>query len=583
MLKHKLVNTFGISLALIIGSSALFSDIASAAYYGVGTSINPYRITDCTDLQNINNNLSADYILVANINCDGVSFNDIAYSSDFTGTLNGQDHTISNLNVSEYGLFGNTDNATIENLTIGSGSINDSTSDDYFGGVIGYANNTTISNVHSAQSLIRSAQYGYAGGLVGYLTGTSTISQSSFSGTLNDTNAYDEYVGGLVGLMNATSITDSYVGGTITTSASGSDFKVGGITGMEETGTISNTYSSAAINVNSGSTYLAAGGLEGELEGGSINNSFSSSTLSGSLGAFSYEGAVFGEENSSLTNIYFDAYLASDVNCSGSGVECNTENIGNATPNYFKDNDSNGPFNNWNFNTIWSITSGYPTLDDIQLFNATSGIPNAGDANGDGTADSYQAFVGSVEGSNNIWATIELPSSNECSLGNLAASSPTSYSGYSADTSLISYDAYCSSVGLSVPVTIIFNTQINTSKAILLYYNPNTGTTSVVSNAVFGTITVGGVTETTVTYTVTDGGAYDDNSTADGLIIDPIEIAVPATATSSASTSSPDTGYGTPNSTNSRTSITELVVSIALIVLGYFLVMKRSNRESASD
>ena len=540
-MKHKLFNLLGLSLSLIITSSALFYGIASAAYYGAGTSANPYRITDCADLQNINNNLSADYIIVTNINCSGVSFTDIADSTNFTGTLNGQDHTISNLNVSESGLFGNTHNATIENLTISSGSITDSPSDDTFGGLVGYASNTTIQNVHSAQSLTRSGQYGYAGGLVGDFVGTSTISQSSFTGTLNLTNPYDEFIGGLVGYMDGTSITDSYAGGTITTAAGDFDSDLGGITGLQDSGTISNTYSSAVINENSGSTYTFVGGLEGDLEGGSISNSFSASTVSGSLSSYSYEGGVFGDENSSLSNLYFDAYLGGNVNCSGIGVECNTENTSNATPNYFKDNATNGPFNDWNFSSTWSTTSSYPTLDNIQLFNASSGIPNNGDANGDSTPDSYQAFVGSAEGTNDAWATVVLPSNNECSASNVAASSPASYNGYSPATNLISYDAYCSSNGLSVPVTIIFNTKINTSNAKLLYYNTNTDSYSVVANATFGTTTVGGIQETTVTYTVTDGGAYDDNATADGLIIDPVEIIIPNPA------SAPDTGYGKPS------------------------------------
>jgi hypothetical protein len=564
--KYKLSNFVKISLSLVIGSSALFYSVASAAaYYGVGTSSNPYRITDCTDLQNINNNLSADYIIVANINCSGVSFSEIANGSDFSGTLNGQDHTIINLNISQNAIFYETSNATIENLTIGSGStVNNPATNGYSGGLIGYANNTTITNVHSSQTITKSGEYGYLGGLVGYLTGTSTISQSSFTGTINATNVYDQDIGGIVGADDSSNpVTDSFVSGAINSSAGGFDFNLGGVVGLQESGTISNVYSSASINENTGSTYTDVGGVEGNLAGGSITNAFSASTLSGSVGSYSYVGGFFGIENSSLSNIYFDAYLAGTNDCSGSGVNCNFENIGNANPNYFKDNNANGPFSSWNFTNTWSTTSNYPTLDDIALFNAPYGIPNSGDANGDGTQDSYQAFIGSIEGSNNVWATVELPLNNECSVGNLASSTGATYSNYSPETNLISYDAYCSSTGLSVPVTIIFNTELDTSKAVLLYYNPNSNSYSVVSNAVFGTTVVGGVTETTVTYTVTDGGAYDDNGTVDGLIIDPVEIAIPS---SSSSSSTPDTGYGKP--ARYTAAYTLLSVSLALIIIG---------------
>ena len=88
--------------------------------YGAGTSDNPYRIGNCSQLEEINNDLSASYILVSNIDCSGISnFSELASnSSAFTGTLDGQDHTIKDLNMSPStpgnGLFNQTNGATIE-------------------------------------------------------------------------------------------------------------------------------------------------------------------------------------------------------------------------------------------------------------------------------------------------------------------------------------------------------------------------------------------------------------------------------------------------------------------------------------
>src|SRR6516225_2330720 len=72
----------------------------------------PIIINNAADLENINNNLSGNYVLGGNIDLSGVNFTPIgSLVNPFTGTFNGNGYTISNLSInlpstSHVGLFG---------------------------------------------------------------------------------------------------------------------------------------------------------------------------------------------------------------------------------------------------------------------------------------------------------------------------------------------------------------------------------------------------------------------------------------------------------------------------------------------
>ena len=510
--------------------------------YGAGTSVNPFRIASCAQLKEIDNNLSGYYVLVANINCTGSTFAHLANSTAFSGTLDGQNHTISNLAVDDDGLFNSSNGATIKNLTIASGSVTGG----YVASFVQDATNTTFSNIHSAMTITSSS--GYTGGLVGELHGTASIAQSSFTGTMNPTG----YAGGLVGAMwdAGTSVTDSYSAGTISTSGS----YEGGIVGGFFNGTLNRVYSNATINLNG---HFYVGGLVGD-DQGAINNSFSAATL---VGSNSSDGGLVGLDNSgSYTNDYFDKTTTNTVNCfgiNGSGT-CTGVNTGNATPNYFKNNTTNAPFTtgSWNFSTIWATTASYPTLHNINGFTDPT-VPNSGDANGDGTADSYQAYVASIQDANGIWSTVTVPSSSGCTIDSPSSVDANAIRADSNVSPMVKYDAftlYCPTPGATVPVTIIYDKQYTTTGAALRYYNPTTKAYSTVSGAVFGSVVVGGITKTTVTYNLTDGGAWDNDGVSNGVIVDPVAMVGVA---------APNTGSGAP------VDKWQEVVAITLIMAGF--------------
>ncbi|NDC31833.1 MAG: hypothetical protein EBZ58_13075 [Bacteroidetes bacterium] len=87
---------------------------------------------------------------------------------------------------------------------------------------------------------------------------------------------------------------------------------------------------------------------------------------------------------------------------------------------------------------------------------------------------------------------------------------------------------------MTVTVTIIYDKQY--SSPMLRYYNPITGAYSMVNGATYGTKTIGGITKTTVTYDLTDGGSLDSDGLANGIIKDPVLLVLAPNA--------PVTGFG---------------------------------------
>ena len=86
--------------------------------------------------------------------------------NEFTGTFDGNGYVIKNMTIdrsdtNNVGLFGNTDGATIQNLGLENVNV---TGTDYTGGLVGSANNTTVSNSYATGSVTGDVN---TGGLVG--------------------------------------------------------------------------------------------------------------------------------------------------------------------------------------------------------------------------------------------------------------------------------------------------------------------------------------------------------------------------------------------------------------------------------
>ena len=222
---RKLSAVSGVTSGLVLMFGFVASPLTLAySGNGAGTEQNPYIISSCDQLEEINNNLSADYTLGQSIDCSDVSNNvgwaplgpDLA--NPFTGTFNGAGYNITGLTDSgnnAQGVFDYISGATVENVTLVSPSI---TGDAEVGGLVAEAdNNSTITNVTITGGTIVS-EADELGGIVGSLS-NSVLSRSSFqNGMVNgfSIGGYTQNIGGAVGYSQNSTISTTWVSGTVT-------------------------------------------------------------------------------------------------------------------------------------------------------------------------------------------------------------------------------------------------------------------------------------------------------------------------------------------------------------------------------
>lgn len=214
-----------LALCMVLSLIPAFSLSAMAADTqfsgGDGSEENPYRISTPEQLDEVRNNLTADYILVNDIDLSTWGgWSPIGENDDsvYGGTFDGNNYCIKNLviNASDEtctGLFGKA-NGEIKNLTIASGSIT-ARNVSYVGAIVGYISNShkydqtsigKISNCTSDVSItVTSTSVGrtLVGGIAGYAGDMQLIENCVNNGDitcLSSTDIYKEYsVGGVFG------------------------------------------------------------------------------------------------------------------------------------------------------------------------------------------------------------------------------------------------------------------------------------------------------------------------------------------------------------------------------------------------
>jgi len=212
--------TFATPLAFLLAAGALVLSLYLAFEVGTENARGDVAISNVWELQNMSNDLSADYYLTNDIDASttsdwnsGAGFEPVGDGSNqFTGSLDGHGYNITGLFVdrtsTEYiGLFGHLDTgASLANLN---------------------------------------------------------LVQCDVSGK--------KYVGGLLGLNDGGSVVNSSTTGKVDGS-----MHVGGLVGKFDSGIISDTYSIADVR---GDAHVA--GLVGDGEGGTIENSFVAGSIDG--------------------------------------------------------------------------------------------------------------------------------------------------------------------------------------------------------------------------------------------------------------------------------------------------------------
>lgn len=364
---------------------------------GEGTLESPYVIKTKKHLLSIQNNLSAYYVLGADINLGGIEWTPVGTSTTpFTGDLDGAGYTISNFSITKntvnnVGFFGVIQNAGIHNITFSWGKISGKT---YAGTVAGLVNgtNTVIEHVTVTDGTVEAASY--AGGLFGKVTNAWTNALTGCSVSVN-VKATGDYAGGIAAYMNG-GITRSYVTGNV----SGAN-TVGGLAGITAgTTAVSESYSTASVS----GTANKIGGLIGTAAKGNISNCFAAGTIAGksivggllgnasaavtitnclSAAKPSVKTGVPGGIAGSITNItisssYYDGTVSKVVSSSVKQVSKTTVALQKAST-----------YAGWDFDTIWTIEDGSsypyfinlpkPDIEISEVIHTTEGSGTAED------------------------------------------------------------------------------------------------------------------------------------------------------------------------------------------------------------
>ncbi len=306
-MKRVRINLFFVAVVVVLalcGSAWAFSGSGS------GTVPDPYVITTVQQLQEMQDDLAACYVLGNDIDASGtVNWNGdegFVPIGTFTGTLDGQGHTITGLYINRpttnsIGLFRHTNNgAEIKNVGLVDVDVTGSMA---VGALVNYNNNnSTVSNCWSSGT-VKSAFIGGnssgIGGLVGSNARGSLISKCY--STANVTGSAYQF-GGLVGRnLYGAIIEDSYATGDVTGSS-----KVGGLVGDNiynpgyPSTIIQRCYSVGKINGS-------GGGLVGyNWQGGGTYDSYWDTQTSGKTSSYGGAGKTTAQMMQQATFITWD-------------------------------------------------------------------------------------------------------------------------------------------------------------------------------------------------------------------------------------------------------------------------------------
>lgn len=452
------------------------------------------------------------------------------------------------------------------------------------------------------------------GGIVGSLTSESdfTLKQAYADVDITVDEAPDgvSNVGGIVGYWDIDGeddnadktlqqgISDSYSWGLINAR---SGEAIGGLIGRLDNDSEDDATTMFAIN-NSYSWMdvtgdVGYGGLVGSVapidyNGGdsdySVNNSFYAGTITGGEGGGIIVGHYgdYEEEFStfSFDNVWYDAQKVDGYECVGTMPmsECNAANASGNQPNYFINNKTNAPMNEWDFSTIWKTQQGTPPVfkpfigndsdqDDANDY-IESRAPNGGDGNDDGITDSDQSNVASIVNElTNEYLTLALPDS--CAITSISLNAEDSTqkdSAYNYTAGLVDFDATCS--GSSVEVTL-YQYGLSGADKVVRKYNPTSGQYFTIDGATLEETTIDGSAVAVVRYTIEDNGLLDLNPTV-GEITDPVGIGTRAAPPGVAPTtvmpstpSAPNTGFLRQHAAVSMGGLVVAVVAVAAMTV----------------
>lgn len=387
------------------------------------------------DLQNIENNLSANYKLMNNINLSGIKWTPLGASSVvgandnkvFNGIFDGQNYTISNLEINPsephtagIGLFGTIGTGTIKNLTIDSASIIGDIKDSYACGILAGYCTGIIENCHVKNSTIniQTELLGSVGGLVAEGEGIQA-DNCTFRGDINVICSKKQEisltVGGIIAGSSYSNIYRCFNYGNISinyineAASSPYEINVGGISGWSgsESSVVEQCANMGNINVNKNNYFNAMlGGLFGVFYSGTINNSYNlgnfecqgtgNPTSGGIIGLAEYDVNIKNCYNLGKTSYGiigdYDSHDESSLNIKNcyyinTAETAYPQNKNDVSPTNVKKCSTNelkqqNTYQNFDFEDIWTMGTDdypYPILQSQKYTPSQPDLPNVPD------------------------------------------------------------------------------------------------------------------------------------------------------------------------------------------------------------
>ena len=315
---------------------------------GSGAEADPYLIANRVNLLELSSN-TADYSkcfkMIADIDLTGEIFTNAVVASDadnntddfqgieFTGSFDGNDKIISNLNLTStgkdyIGLFGNVGaDGTIKNLRLDNVAVSGGNDSDYIGSLVGI--NYGLICRCSASGNVQGSSF--VGGLIGGSHGS--VSECFVAVSVDGVHHIGGLIGGNGGLVNK-----CYASGDV----NGTGDYIGGLIGGNSSLTVSACYATGNVNGNS----HVGGFIGGSL--GSLEKCYSTGNVSGTSSVGGFLGTSY---SCSVNFCFWDTQTA--------GIATSAGGTGKATA--LMQTESTFTDTGWDFVSTW-IQNGCPEL-----------------------------------------------------------------------------------------------------------------------------------------------------------------------------------------------------------------------------
>jgi hypothetical protein len=375
------------------------------------------QISTWEDLAAISTDLEADYVLMNDLDLNDLGYGTYAGTmanvnagwlpigdsiTPFTGTFDGQGHTISDvvINIAENkssGLFGVANNATINNLNVSNISINTEINVNAVGAIVGNASGIKMDNLNTTGTI--SGVVNQTGGLIGRIFDAdpevnSVITNSSSAVVIESTSSV---IGGLIGLIEGRASNKGVIKNSFATGHVSGLNELGGLIGQSEEAIIYNSFATGNVSSFNGfgdriggligyaywgslvfDSYATGnvsgerdtGGLFGRLYDGVVANTFSLGTIT-ATGESSDVGGFIGESDIAANYSVAGSFWSGEgPNSILNGIENGDAGIG-VEPLLEGDWTIQSIFTEmgWDFDNVWVMGAEHPELrSDITYF-----------------------------------------------------------------------------------------------------------------------------------------------------------------------------------------------------------------------